>query len=269
MFTVITYENKRNGFRKIFVRRKYYIDTVSEGGLHFLLLTLNDGRRVDWRQVERILAGRTKNVLLQQGLTLPTDSLLSPPDISGFRLCFAKKAAEDILKKAADGQKENRVLLLDEAACFPDWAAMLLPYCKKLTIATRQPKAYAGQQEQSADTFALTVPEQLQALHDYTMIAAPRLTRALAASLGGRPFHCPLVCAENESGALVNGTLMTDFLPALPKAYLEEKPEGIEETEFLAAIYACMPPKEAEALRPKQCDIYLNGESAARRVNFS
>ncbi len=70
MFTVIKCENKRNGLKKLFVRRRYYVDTVSEGDFAFLLLTLNDSEKIDWKQIEQILAGKTGNVLLQKGLEL-------------------------------------------------------------------------------------------------------------------------------------------------------------------------------------------------------
>ena len=269
MFTVIKCENKRNGLKKLFVRRRYYVDTVSEGDLHFLLLTLNDSEKIDWKQIEQILAGKTGNVLLQKGLELPENSALMPPDVKKLRYCLAKNAVEGILKKAAGEQRKNHVLILDKNMQFIDFVSMAVPYCGMITIATYHTKEYADKMGDIGNTKAeLIHPEQVAETAEYTMILAPLLTADFATMLTDKQYHCPVICAETEPGATVCGTLMTGFAPELPKAYLEEKPDGIREIEFAAAIYSCMEPEVFDSMPPKHCDIYLDGKLAAKQVSF-
>ncbi len=120
---------------------------------------------------------------------------------------------------------------------FIDFVSMAVPYCGMITIATYHTKEYADKMGDIGNTKAeLIHPEQVAETAEYTMILAPLLTADFATMLTDKQYHCPVICAETEPGATVCGTLMTALLE-LPKAYLEEKPDGIREIEFAAAIY--------------------------------
>lgn len=68
MFTILQCENQRKGLAKLFVRRKYFFHMVSDKGMRFMVLTINDKDKIDWKRIENILGKTARKTLLAEDI---------------------------------------------------------------------------------------------------------------------------------------------------------------------------------------------------------
>lgn len=272
MFTILQCKDQRKGLAKLFVRRKYFFEMVSEKGVRFMVLTINDKDKIDWRRIENILGKTARKTLLAEDIPLPPDDVgISAPDTAPYAHRLACNAAEQILRGLTMEQKDIKVLLLDENAAFFDYARMTLKYCGRLKIVTARQEEYERFSETALEEYgAVTmVSDRVQNPDDNTLVLAPVLTKQFASSLPvGRKLHPLVISAVIEDGARVYGTMMTKFRASLPLRYLDYKPDKIDSFAYAAALYSCCNVSKLGRAIPSFCDVVADGSVIAEQVDF-
>ena len=264
MLAVIRCENQQNGIAGIFSRQKYYLDSVNEGEIKFMILTVKGGKRINWGQAAHILGENGKNVLLEQGLSFPEESGLRLADGTPYKRRMLYRAAEKLLRQSASLKRKSAVLLADENMEFINEAELVLHYGGSLTIASDRGEYCHALPKQSVTTVPFS---ELKELSDYTLILAPVLTQRFADRMN-ETARTAVLTADMGRNITIEGMVMTDFYSPLPEYYAAFLPAGIDQSEFAAALYTFCGAKSLGELVPNQCAIYLNGNKVAARADF-
>lgn len=104
MLTVIQCKNERRGLGKLLLRRKYYVELITDPAagrsFRFLLLTLNERHKVDWKRVRAILGENARTALIQPDIRLTAAAGITPPDSAAFSIRLLYNAAQALFPAA-------------------------------------------------------------------------------------------------------------------------------------------------------------------------
>lgn len=265
MLALIRCKNQRRGVAGIFSGQKCFLDSVNEGELRFVLLTVTGGRRIDWEQVAHILGENGKNVLLERGLSLPEGTGLELADTRPYRMRMLHNAAEKLLRQSASLGRRINVLLADETLRFRSEAELVLRFGGSLTVVSDRA---GGDLSLSGQPVKVLPLGELNGLGEYTMILAPVLTCRFAEK-ADQTARVPVLVGEAEEKASIQGVMMTDFSAPLPERYAAFVPDGFEQRAFAAAVYACCNVSELGQAVPDCCAVYAGGRLVSACTDFS
>lgn len=262
MFTVIRCEHQRKGLAKFLIRRKYYFDVVCEDELRFMQLLLNDKENIDWERIRQILGHNRGDVIAEEGIVIPGDSGIIPFDMAYYRRRLACNAAAILLRQMSASGKELKAALVDPEAAALEEARMLLSCCSRLQVLTSRREAYEAAFSGSQ---RIRFADRIDG--DENLLLIPVLTRTFADSVTERVRPLAIVGCSVD-GAVLPGTVLTDFYALLPQKYIEYIPPKIDPAVFSAAFSSCCRKSGTEGVVPDRCDMLVDGRIVAREIDF-
>ncbi len=258
MFTIIRCEDQRKGLAKLFVRRKYYVDTVCEEELRFIQLLINDREQIDWERIRQILGYNRGAVLVEDGISVPPDSGIALFEPTHWRRQLACNAAVALLRQMQTSGKGQIVALVADGIDPSAELRALFPYCRELRLISEQADAFAEEPR-------LILTDRLAG--DENLLLIPVLTQRTAAALT-MAFRAIAIVGCIEEGASLAGTILTDFAAELPAQYIEYMPLGMDSEAFAAAFFSCCKESGGQDVLPDHCDMLTDGKVVVHRIDF-
>lgn len=246
MFSVIQKSNKNHWFP----RCGYRLRTVRGGKVQYLLVTLHS-EKVHWKRLRQEMENTSRCVVLQKELQLPEESQIQVIDTQPFEYRLMKNAVVELLQHSPISVKETVITLIDLRGVYHDFARILAPFCGKLKIVTLNSFSYqelaAQFLRESGAVFQIT--DVFQSPNENLMIISPS---GFSVDFGGK-VSSPIFTMTPE--CFRNATVVHDFRCFLPKEYITEFPEKLDDMQLLSAIYGFGGKLEVSCMIPDQCTI--------------
>lgn len=186
----------------------------------------------DYDVLSTLVRQNARNLVLSPQLFLPEGSPLGKLDATAFCGQIALNTALQILDKSRIPLYARSAGLIDEHGTCQDSAAQLVKYCPCVKVYTRDREQYQAFCEEMLTQYGavVAVTEDLSALEDVCLIVSP----AVFEMPQEVQLRTPILLSHPSDG---NGYLIHSFTPLLTEEILQQIPDGVVATDFLAAAF--------------------------------
>ena len=226
MFAILQFSDTNTIFRQPKIESKRY--SLPSGDAFFIVTADRHLGRIPWKKLEKCLGILRKDILLPEGITIPTDINITAftPQILPHLLLI--NSATDYIQKHKESYKGKSLTIFDEKAIYQSYIEKLLPYFHSIKIITDQADTYESLSQNLLLNYGFSLLISDEKATDSDVVISHQLKV---------PLYFKGTVFTNEKRYLMNGEVLSGIETDLPDIYESIRPENIGRVLFASALY--------------------------------
>ena len=122
--------------------RKLKLSYEEKCGIHYAVLKIKNGRKINWKKIRAILGKASGKVIFEQGIVPPPESGIIPLDASRYSRQLMYNGLNRLLSFYKEEAQQKTAVLVDLNCRYQSFANLLVRYFKMVRIITRDCEVY-------------------------------------------------------------------------------------------------------------------------------
>ena len=222
MFAVLQIKDKNSILRKSRIESQRF--TLPSGEAFFTVTAEKSFGRVPWKKLEQCMGILRKDVILPDGVILPSDSGITEFVADIFPRILLMNSAVKVL----EGTRQKSLIVFDERCIYRDYMKKLVRNFERIRVVTPIAHEYDAVSVELMENFGFSLEVSDKPSYKADVIISFEW---------GVPLYFSGKVFTGERRFLMNAKVYSGGDIDLPEEYEKIRPEGVDKLQFVSALY--------------------------------